>query len=157
MTQQFNADQFLQTEFDSAEQKAKFANHFVRFVESDFKASLFYNWFYTRLSMTFGHIAHYDRNGFFQTFFADTKGKLDFAAITAGHCGLYADPNEQLGGMGICGDPRYTYSDVERALRVWARESRLSARYQKRLDGETEVFERAELAKFQAKYPDHAR
>ena len=32
----FTADQFLDTEWESAQDKAKFANHYVRFVESGF-------------------------------------------------------------------------------------------------------------------------
>lgn len=63
----FTANQFTATKWESAEQKAKFANHFVRFVKSGFKPTLFYSWFYKRLSMTFGHIAHFNRQGFWHT------------------------------------------------------------------------------------------
>jgi len=62
---------FIATQHSSASDKAKFANHFVRFVESGYRRTLFFKWFYTRLSMTFGHIAHYNIDGFYAEWFAD--------------------------------------------------------------------------------------
>jgi hypothetical protein len=147
MKRQFTAEQFTPTEWNSAEDKAKFANHFVRFVESGYKPSLFEKWFYTRLSNTFGHIAHYDRGGFYATFFETLRDQLRFLEITAGNYGLYSDRSG-----GICGDPQFTYSDVERALRNWARENQLVEKAKAALGQETETAERAELARLQAKY-----
>lgn len=104
----FKAEQFTPTKWDTAEQKAKFANQFVKFLQSNFNYSKFPKWFYTRLSMTFGHIAHYDRNGFFNTFFMNPNDKVKFIKYTL-------DSHSS-------GDPSYCYSDVETAVKQWIRE-----------------------------------
>ena len=72
MKQQINHN-FTATQFDSSEQKEKFYNHFIKFVERDFPQNLFYSWFYRRLSMNFGHIAHYNSLGFFETWFTNNQ------------------------------------------------------------------------------------
>ena len=58
-TPAFVAADFVPTHWDSAEQKAKFANALLTFVAQDFPRSKFHESFYRRLSNTFGHIAHY--------------------------------------------------------------------------------------------------
>lgn len=138
----FAAEQFTPTKFDTAEQKAKFANHFVRFVESDFKPTLFPNWFYSRLSCCFSHIAHYSRDGFYATWFASDARKRDFLLRAMRH---------------PChGSPEFTYSDVERALRVWIAKSNLIAEREAKIAASTERTERAELARLKAKYQEAA-
>lgn len=136
----FAASQFTPTRFDTAEDKAKFANHFVRFVESGFKWTLFPKWFYTRLSMTFGHIAHFDQRGFYATFFSDLDGQLAFLKQTL-----------RRGGFG---SPAHTYSDVERALARWVDERDFVGQYELRKAVLTEQTEREQLARLKAKYPD---
>ena len=116
-TKLFNSSQFTPTKWDTNEQKAKFANHFVSFVESDFKRTKFPKWFYNRLSSCFGHIAHYDLLGFYSTFFENNKSKVEFLE----HC---------LKGGGY-GSPEFTYSDVERALQTWLTENDILHKYQK--------------------------
>ena len=101
----FTADQFVASHGDTAEAKAKFANHMVRFILGGFKQTLFPKWFYTRLSMSFGHIAHTNIHGFYATWFCDTKSKREFI--------------ENIREWPCYGQPEYTYSDVERALRSW--------------------------------------
>jgi len=106
MTKQiFTPDQFTPTQHSSAADKAKFANHFVDFVRSGYRWSKFHKWFYTRLSMTFGHIAHYNQSGFYQTFFDSGDGLIRFWRITMQY--------------GCYGSPAYTYCDVERALQEY--------------------------------------
>jgi hypothetical protein len=56
------------------------------------------------LANTFGHIAHFDRAGFFDTFFTSTAQKVHFLEWRI-------DPWTEFGG-----DPAYTYCDVERAV-----------------------------------------
>ena len=102
--QPFTAEQFTPTQWDTAADKAKFANHFVRFVASGYKETLFYDWFYKQLSMTFGHIAHYNRAGFYGHFFTTAEDRQYF---------MYA--TRQGGGYG---DPAFTYSDVEKAIKA---------------------------------------
>ena len=147
----FTPEQFTPTQHSTAVDKANFANHFVRFVKADFPESLFPRWFYTHLSNTFGHIAHYDQAGFYCTFFTTNEGKLDFLRITAGEAGLYADGG--VGGMGICDDPAFTYSDVERVLRAWIIKGGLVSVYTQRYQEGLEAVERLELARLSAKYP----
>jgi hypothetical protein len=107
----FTAEQFKPTQWNTAQDKADFANQFVRFVEGGFSASEFAPDFYSRLSQTFGHIAHFDRGTFFKTFFTCSADKLKFLAQTVEHESF--------------GDPAFTFCDVERALRDWVIESKM--------------------------------
>jgi hypothetical protein len=132
----FTADQFTPTQWDTAQDKADFANRFMAFVKSDFPQSGFTKKFYQRLSMTFGHIAHYNQEGFWQTFFTSTAQKVRFLILTMQHP--------------CYGDPKYTYSDVEQAIQ----DSLLGwvEKYEQLLAQEIETAERTELARLQAKY-----
>lgn len=103
----FDAAMFTATRWQSAEEKARFANQFVTFVRSGFAHSAFPTWFYKRLSMTFGHIAHYNIDGFYGTFFRTPTDRRTFIEHT-----LSWRP---------VGDPHFTYSDVERAIQQWMR------------------------------------
>lgn len=135
----FKAESFTPTKFDTAEDKAKFANHFVRFVESDFNQNLFQKWFYKRLSMTFGHIAHYDQHGFWAEFFTNDTDKLRFM--------------DQTMAFPCYGQPEYTYCDVERALITYFRQGhdpRLELKG--RISATLERSERAELERLSKKY-----
>src|ERR1700722_10132597 len=115
----FAADRFTPTKWDSSDRKAAFAKQFVRFVQSDFARSKFPKTFYQRLSMTFGHIAHFNQHGFFETFFTTTQDKVRFLRMTLQHP--------------CYGDPAWTYSDVEGALQAWLRENDVLAKYENRL------------------------
>jgi hypothetical protein len=136
----FTADKFAATKWESPEKKAPFARHFIRFVESDFTWDKFAHTFYVRLPMTFGHIGHYNRAGFYETFFTTTADKVRFLRLTLAHP--------------CYGDPAYTYSDVERALQSWLHQNGVLARYEQKLADELEAAERAELARLQAKYAE---
>jgi hypothetical protein len=134
----FTTDRFTPTQWQSADDKARFAKQFIRFVQSDFSMKQFPKTFYVRLSMTYGHIAQYNQHGFFDTFFATTEGKVRFLRMTLQH---------------PCrGDPAWTFSDVERGLQAWLRENDVLAKYENRLAQEQEAQERAELARLTAKY-----
>jgi hypothetical protein len=132
------ADQFTPTRWDSAEEKVRFARRFIRFVESDFAERQFPHTFYKRRALTFGHIAHFNRHGFYQEFFTATEGKVRFLLMTLAHP--------------CWGDPAFTYSDVERALQSWLHQSGVLGWYERRLAAEQEAAERADLARLQAKY-----
>lgn len=134
----FTPDRFTPTKWDSVEKKANFAKQFIRFVQSDFANAKFPQTFYRRLSMTFGHIAHFNQHGFFETFFTTTEDKVRFLRMTLAHP--------------CYGDPAWTYSDVERALQTWLRENDVLTRYEARLAEETAAAERSVLARLQAKY-----
>ena len=133
----FDPTKFTPTKFDSAEDKGKFADTFVRFVKSDFKASIFTKKFYNRLSMTFGHIAHFDQGGFYATFFTSTAAKVEFLKQTI--------------AFPCYGDPAFTYSDVEKALKTWLTADGTMERYALKLVAETDARERAEACGYAKK------
>jgi len=101
----FTADQFTATAFRTAEEKAKFANHFARFVLGGFRSTLFPKWFYQQLSNTFMHIAHCNRGGFWSEWFATPGRQFQFL--------------QRVDQYVPCGQPEHTYSDVERELKSW--------------------------------------
>jgi hypothetical protein len=134
----FTAEQFTPTQWDDAQTKANFGCKFIKFVASDFDPRRFSQAFYRRLSLTFGHIAHYNRQGFYATFFTTTEDKVRFLRMTLNHP--------------CYGDHSYTYADVERAIQGWLRQSGILAKYEERLADERETGERTELARLKAKY-----
>ena len=54
----FTDADFTATKWDSAFEKAAFANALCRFMSDDFRESLFTQKLYRRLALSFGHIAH---------------------------------------------------------------------------------------------------
>jgi hypothetical protein len=136
----FTADNFAATKWERPEKKARFARQFIRFVESDFAKDKFSHTFYLRLSLCFGHIAHYNQAGFYEAFFTTTADKVRFLRMTLAHP--------------CYGDPAFTYSDVERALQSWLQQNGVLASYQQKRADEQEAAERAELARLQAKFAE---
>jgi hypothetical protein len=133
-----DASRFTPTNWDTAEDKAKFVQQFKAFVLSDFSDKKFPKWFYTRLSMTFGHIAHFNQGGFFGTFFCSAQDRVMFLRQTLAY--------------GCYGDPKFTYGDAEREIQEWLRERGTLAEYERRFKQDTEQRERALLADLKAKY-----
>ena len=134
----FTADRFSPTRWETAEQKARFAQQFIKFVEADFSWKKFAEAFYLRLALTFGHIAHFNRHGFFEAFFGTTEGKVRFLRLTL--------------NWSCPGEPAFTYSDVERALQSWLQQNGVLAKYEQTLRDETEAAQRAELNRLQKKW-----
>ena len=134
----FTTDQFMPTNFSTAEDKAWFAKAFVLFVESGFEQRHFTDKFYRRLSNTFGNIAHFNRLGFWETFFTTTADKVRFLEIVLSYP--------------CYGDPAWTYSDIERALQSWLAGDGTLAKYRDRLAEEIEAGERAELERLRTKF-----
>lgn len=134
----FVSSQFASTQWNTAEDKAKFANQFVRFLESDCNPNIFTKGFYSRLSMCFSHIAHFNRGGFFDTWFSSNSDKAKFLL----HC---------LNNGGY-GDPTCTYSDVERALKPWIVSSGLVEKFRKQAELDLQGNELKELERLQEKY-----
>lgn len=122
----FTADQFTAGECHTAEEKAKFGNHFVRFLLKGCPWGLFHKWFYQRLSNTFSHIAHYDRHGFYATWFDTHEKRESFIQHMLAHP--------------CYGQPEYTYCDVERAIQSWysfpPKARKVDAAFQKRKEQE---------------------
>ena len=137
---QFTAEQFTPTKWNTREDKAKFCQQFVRLVEGGFAETLFPKWFYARLSMAFGHIAHYNIVGFYDTWFSDERKQLDFLEYTARYT--------------ACGDPAWTYSDAEHVIQRWLMQSGLIEKYRAIVAGKAEASERALLAHPKQKYEE---
>ncbi len=137
-TPAFVAADFVPTQWDSSEQKAKFANALLTFVAQDFPRSKFHKSLYDRLSSTFGHIAHYNRDQFYDHFFLTAKDKLEFL--------------EQCVEWPCYGDPTFTYSDVERAVGARLRKSQVVAILNSQVAVERRRRELALLSELKARY-----
>lgn len=134
----YRADEFKPTQWSTAKEKANFANTFVKFVLSGFDRKHWTKSFYTRLSNTFGHIAHYNQEGFWAEWFESTGQKLAFL--------------KQAAVYPCYGDPTYTYSDVEKALQAWVRESGLIDQYRRDLLNEGEEQDRRTYERLRKKF-----
>lgn len=134
----FLADDFTATRFATAEDKAAFGNELMRFIAADFPQGRWNERLYRRLSNCFGHIAHCDRFGFYETCFTCHAHKVRFLRDT-----LRWVP---------CGDPRWTWCDIERAVMHRLHESGVLRFYEAADQHEVEQIERALLARLQEKY-----
>ena len=134
----FSADEFTPTQFSTAQDKAAFGNQFFRLIESEWKESIFTKGFYNRLSNCFGHIAHYNLRGFYSTWFVDDAARLSFLRHTL--------------AFACYGDPAYTFSDVERAIRAELRRRPLVEQFEARVVAAVRAREIAQLERLQAKY-----
>jgi hypothetical protein len=132
------ARDFTPTKFSTAEEKAWFGNTLLKFLAGDCPLTGLTERLYRRLSMTFGYIAHCDRLGFYQTFFEDDSGKIDFLHQTL--------------RWPCFGDPHYTYRDLERAVIRRLKDSGLLHFYEARLHAANEQAERTEFQRLKAKY-----
>ncbi len=134
----FSADQLVPTAWSTAEEKAKFGNTFLRFVESNFDRKLFTKSFYQRLSNCFSHIAHYNIFGFYNTWFERDFDRLEFLKHTLRYP--------------CYGDPKFTYSDVERAVQGELERRNLVPVYEQRIAAVRRTHELRELERLKQKY-----
>lgn len=134
----FVASQFVATQWNAADVKAKFGNAYLHFVESDFQRSLFTKQFYNHLSNCFSHIAHYNIHGFYEVWFTNLADRLRFLKHTL--------------DFPCYGDPAYTFSDVERAIQREVRKRQYVERYEIRAAEERQALELALLKRLEAKY-----
>lgn len=101
----FTTAQLKATKWDGEPVKAKFLNDLANFVRSGFKRTKFTKALYKRLSMTFGHIAHYNIEGFYDEWFTNAGNQQRWIQNALDYS--------------CCGDPEYTYSDAERLFQKW--------------------------------------
>lgn len=134
----FVASQFVATKWSTAEEKARFGNVFLVFVESGFASSLFTEKFYNRLSNCFAHIAHFNCSQFYQEWFSSLSAQVRFLEHTL--------------KFPCYGDPQYTFSDVEREIQREVRNRNYLVRYQLRLSEEERAGELALLERLEGKY-----
>ncbi len=137
-TKPFDASQFVATQWNSAVDKAAFGNTYLHFIESEWKRSLFTKGFYQRLSNCFGHIAHYNQHQFYETWFTCDKDRLEFLRNTL--------------AWPCWGDPTFTYSDAERAIKQQVRARNYLALYELKVAEELRAAEMAVLVRLEAKY-----
>jgi hypothetical protein len=130
---------FTATQWNTVEDKGKFVKHFKSFVQKGFPESMFKNPFYVRVSQMNGHIAHYNRGGFFETWFSTSERRADFLKRWAESRGT--------------GDPAWTWSDVERDLAAWLKDNPQYEERERNTHAHLiEHIERAELARLTEKY-----
>lgn len=96
---------YTATKYSSVEEKVKFEKQFKKFVSGGFQPKDFPKWFYTQLSMCFGHIGHYNQGQFYEEWFAKEASRKRFV--------------KRIKNMTIYGKPESTYSDVEQVLKNW--------------------------------------
>lgn len=142
----FQAAQFTPTPYYTAEDKTKWANAMASWVERGFPANGWTKSLYKNLSTNmYGHIAHYNQPGFYDTWFSDIHQQLEWLQFAASGGTFGQFPYR---------DPNYTWCDVERAFKIWIRASGLLAKYEKLCAADIEARERARLTTLQAKYQE---
>jgi len=134
----FRPSDFTATKFSTAGDKAEFGNTFLRFIESEWASALFTKSFYNRLSMSFGHIAHYNLAQFYEEWFSSLADQVRFLKHTL--------------RFPCYGDPEYTFSDVERAIQREIVNRNYLARYELRLAEEQQKTDLALLRQLESKY-----
>jgi len=134
----FLPSEFVPTKFSSAADKADFGNALLHFLDADCPQELFTKKLYQRLSMTFGHIAHYDRVGFYDTWFTRARHRAAFVEKTL--------------RWPCHGDPEFTFSDVEHAIQQVMRQRNYLARFELRAAEALRAAELRDLERLEAKY-----
>jgi hypothetical protein len=135
-----NAADFKATKFDTTEVKAKFGNHLLRFIAEDYPKALWTKIFYNRLSMTFSNIAEYNIHGFWNTWFTTTSDQIEFL--------------QNIAKYPCWGDPEFTYSDVEKAVRARVKNSGVIAWKERLLAEECKKKDLAELVRLKSLYEE---
>ena len=134
----FTASDFLPTKWSTADEKAQFGNTLLHFMLTGFLAGRFTEKLYTRLSMCYGHIAHFDRQGFSETWFDSPESIASFV--------------NHLMQWPCHGDAGYTFSDVERAIQREAARLNLVAKVNEAAARSTQQRELALLDTLENKY-----
>ena len=134
----FTASEFVPTKWSTAGEKANFADTLLHFMLTGFLAGRFTEKLYTRLSMCFGYIACFDRDGFADTWFDSPESIASFV--------------NHLMQWPCHGDPGYTFSDVERAIQREAARLNLVAKVNEAAASSIQQRELALLDALQSKY-----
>jgi len=106
--------QFIATKWVTPEDKLAFFEWAKKFMLKGCPQHLWHKSKYKRLSMMFGHIAHYDIHGFWCTWFSTNKQCNQWLAHVKEHT--------------CYGDPAWTWSDVEMAMKWWLDENETAVR-----------------------------
>lgn len=134
----FSPSQFIPTKWSTAEEKARFGNALLHFVDSGFARNLFTDRLYGRLSNCFGHIAHYSSTGFYEEWFLSLTTQARFLEHTL--------------QFPCYGDPEFTFSDVESEIQREVRNRNYLPRHQLLLAEEERTAELTLLERLEGKY-----
>jgi hypothetical protein len=139
----FSANQFTGTRYETAEDKALAANQLAAFLLAGCPVERFTKRVYDALYLhSFGHIAHYDRWGFYDTWFSTPSARAAWVSYVQ-HGGAYGfKPIERTDLWG----------DFEHVVADWLESSGIAERFIAEYDAAVESAERAELARLQEKY-----
>ena len=137
---EFTGKDFITAKFATAEDKAKWANKFTKFILGGFQRNSFKKEIYKQLHHMFGHCAEYDLDGFYSTWFEDTYKCLHWVETVA---------TTWLAGIG---QPQFTWSDVESKVIQLIRNNNIHDQIAGYLQAETEQKERATLRVLQNRY-----
>ena len=77
---------FKDEKFLSKSQKETILKNWCRFIKSGFKKGNFTRAIYEHLHLHCGFIAHFDRNGFFNTYFVEPQDTIAFMEIFERNC-----------------------------------------------------------------------
>lgn len=110
----FKPEMFTATEHTPAKEKAEWANRLASFIVNGFKPGDFTNLIYNRLNQCFGHIAHYNRDGFYSVWFATPEQQAKFIKYTL--------------DFKSYGNPKYTFCDVEQAFQTWLADQKIQVK-----------------------------
>lgn len=130
------------TQFHSATEKETTLERFKRFFIKGCPETMFTKTLYDYASNMYGHIAHYDRQGYYQTWFTNPKQISEWFKWALQHP--------------CYGDPAFTRSDVEKSLKIWIAESSILNHYKQLADNALQQIELAELKRLKVKYPKEA-
>lgn len=136
----FRAEQFTATKWDTAEEKARWANTLAAWIVGGFPDSGWGPKLYDQLCNLFSHIAHFNRHEFHATWFSTPESRAEWV--------------DHVLRQRCFGDPAYTWSDVEKAFQTWLRSHIVAAQIRADAVASTEARERAQLAALLKKYPD---
>jgi hypothetical protein len=134
----FFPSEFVPTKFSSAADKADFGNALLHFLDADCAQELFTKKLYQSLSKTFGHIVHYDRPGFYDTWFTRARHRAAFVEKTL-HWSCH-------------GHPEFTFSDVEYAIQKLMRQRNYLALFELKAAEALRTAELRDLERLEAKY-----
>lgn len=104
----FTPEQFTNSEHYDAKRKADWSNRLIHFFKNGFKPGLFTQSVYDLLHLHFGHIAHGNIQGFYETWFSNPHRQVAFIKHMLDH------------------QPRSpSFADVEQAIQRWLTENNI--------------------------------
>ena len=132
-------NKYMPTKWATAGDKLAFEKQFKNFVRKGCPYKLFYKTFYNQIMQMRGHIAHYNRDGFYDEQLSTHEKRAEFL--------------QHWTTAPIYGEPTYTWCDVERVLANWLLDNLQYERdAQLAHNAEVEQSERTEYARLQHKY-----